>query len=92
MQYHFLRYLSYPSNYCLDNFPIMCRPLDLVTISLSLEEVAEHAGIKVLMEVDDNGALIVGESHGILNQQLLPHPIDVFKINMIILILIKLHY
>ncbi len=70
----------------------MCRPLDLVTISLSLEEVAEHAGIKVLMEVDDNGALIVGKSHGILNQQLLPHPIDVFKINMIILILIKLHY
>jgi hypothetical protein len=35
-----------------------------------LEEVAMHAAHKVLMEVDDNNALIVGDPQGILDQKL----------------------
>jgi hypothetical protein len=38
----------------------------LALIHLSCEEVTLHAGNKVLMEVDDNGALIVGVSNWIL--------------------------
>ncbi len=70
----------------------MCRPLDYAPIGLSSEEVADHALIKVLMEVDDKGALIVGNLQGILSQQFLLRQIDVLKIIMNILILIKLHY
>jgi hypothetical protein len=33
-----------------------------------LEEVAVHAGHQVLMEVDDNSVLIVGDPHGIKGQ------------------------
>jgi len=35
-----------------------------------LEEVAVHARRKVLMEVDDNNALIVGDPQGILGLKL----------------------
>jgi hypothetical protein len=37
---------------------------------LSLEQVAVSAGHKVLMEFDDNNALIVCDPDGILGQQL----------------------
>jgi hypothetical protein len=40
-----------------------------------LEEVAEGAGHKVLMEVGDNSVLIVGDPQGILGQQQSPQPI-----------------
>jgi hypothetical protein len=39
-----------------------------------LEEVAVRAGHKVLMEVELNILLIAGDSQGILDQQLRPHP------------------
>jgi hypothetical protein len=51
-----------------------------------LEEVAEHAGRKALMEVDDNSALIVGNMRGILGQQLSPRPI--FLLNTVLIIMI----
>ncbi len=37
-------------------------------MSLSLEEVAVHAGHKVLMDVDKIGAAIVGNTQGILGK------------------------
>ncbi len=39
--------------------------MDKGPICLSLEEVAVHAGHKVLMKVDDNSALSVGDQQGI---------------------------
>ncbi len=44
-------------------------------ICLNLEEVVVHTGRKVLMEVDNNISLIVGDARGILDQQLSFHPI-----------------
>jgi len=35
-----------------------------------LDKAAEHAGHKVLMEVDDSRAFIVGNNQGILGKQL----------------------
>jgi hypothetical protein len=52
---------------------------------LSLEEVTEYVGDKVLMEVDDNSAQIIGDPQGILGQLLRPHP---FHLLIIIIILI----
>jgi hypothetical protein len=56
-------------------FPGMVRSVDYTPILLSLQEVAVRACNKVLIEVDDNSALIVCDPHGILGQQLKPHPI-----------------
>jgi hypothetical protein len=39
-----------------------------------------HFGHKVLMDVDNNGALLVGNSQGILGQWLRPHLIQLLKI------------
>jgi hypothetical protein len=50
-----------------------------------LEEVTEYAGDKVLMEVDDNSAQIIGDPRGILGQQLRPRT---FHLLIIIIILI----
>jgi hypothetical protein len=44
-----------------------------------------RAGHEVLMEVDDNSALIVGDPQGILGQQLRPCPIKLLFIIVIIL-------
>jgi hypothetical protein len=44
-------------------------------ICLSLEEVAVHYGLEVLMEIDDNNALTVDGPQGILDQQLSPRSI-----------------
>jgi hypothetical protein len=51
-----------------------------------LEEVAVLAACEVLMEVDDNGRLIVGNLQGTLGQQLRPYPIHLLKIIIIILV------
>ena len=50
-------------------------------ICLSLEDVAVHAGHVVMMEGDDNIWLIVGNSQGILDQQLnQAHPLPLLNI------------
>ncbi len=49
-----------------------------------------HAGHEVLMEVDDNIVLIVGDQQGILDQQLRPHIIHL--LNIIITQLTVLNY
>ncbi len=57
-----------------------------------MEEVAVHAGHKVLTEVD-LFSLIVSDTRGILDQQLRPHPIHIpnlLNIILIINIIIKL--
>ncbi len=51
----------------LPSVPTMVMPIDKATvIQLSLEEVPMHANPKVLVEVDDNSALIVCDQQGIL--------------------------
>jgi hypothetical protein len=45
----------------------LVRPIEYATIYLSFEEVAVHAGKKVLVKVDNNILLIVGNSQGILD-------------------------
>jgi len=45
-----------------------------------LEEVAELVSHKVLVEVDDNSALIVGTPERILGQQHRPYPINLLNI------------
>jgi hypothetical protein len=50
-----------------------------------LEEVAVHAGQDVLMEVEYNILLIIGNPHGILDQHLRPQHIDLLYKIIIIL-------
>jgi hypothetical protein len=50
----------------LPSLPTMVMPIYKATIQLSLEEVPMHANPKVLVEVDDNSALIVCDQQGIL--------------------------
>jgi hypothetical protein len=45
----------------------MVRPKEYALICLSLEEVAVRAGYKVLVKVDNNILLIVGNPQGILD-------------------------
>ncbi len=50
-----------------------------------------HAGCEVLMEADDNSALIVGDDpQGILGQEFTPCPIHLLTIIFIIILLIIL--
>ncbi len=58
----------------------------MVLTHLSLKEVAVHAGLKVLMKVENNSAMIVGNPQGILGQQLRTQLIYLFNIIMMILI------
>jgi hypothetical protein len=51
---------------------------------MSLQEINVHAGHKILMEFDCYNALIVGNLHGILGQQLRPHPIHLLNTILII--------
>jgi hypothetical protein len=48
-----------------------------------LEEVIVRASHEVLMEVDDNCALIVGNPQGILDLQLRPRPMHLLNIIII---------
>jgi len=50
------------------SFPSMSRPIYLPISFYPLEDAAVHAGHKVLMEVDDNSAPIVGDPQGIFEQ------------------------
>jgi hypothetical protein len=50
-----------------------------------LEEVAVHDGCEVLMEVDNDIALILGDPQEILDQQLRPYRIHLFNILSILL-------
>jgi hypothetical protein len=50
------------------NFPRMARPIEKASIHLSLAEVTLKPAHKVLIEVDDNISLIVGDQLGILDQ------------------------
>jgi hypothetical protein len=59
----------------------MARPIELSYFHQSLEEVAVRAGHEVLMEVDSNSALIVGNPQGILGEHLRPRPIHWLNIN-----------
>ncbi len=63
----------------------MVRPIELAPIHLPLEDVTVRAGRKVLMEVDDKSALIVGNLQGILGQQLRPHPVHLLNIIYLLL-------
>jgi hypothetical protein len=63
--------------------------MEKAPIPLSLEEVNGCAGYKVLRDVDDISALIVGNPQGILGNQLRPHPMH--SLNIIIIMLIN-HY
>jgi hypothetical protein len=44
-----------------------------------LEDIAVHAGHEVLMEVDGNITMTVGNPQGILDEQLRPQPIHLLK-------------
>jgi hypothetical protein len=48
-----------------------------------MKEIAVHAGYEVLMEVDENILLIVGDPQGISDRQLRPYPIQLLKIIII---------
>ncbi len=48
----------------------MIRTIEYTIIFMYLKEVALRAGHEVLMNVNDNSALIVGDPHKILGQQL----------------------
>jgi hypothetical protein len=46
----------------------MVKPINYAQIYLSLEDITVYAGYKVLMEINDNSVLIVGDPYGILDQ------------------------
>ncbi len=71
-------------------FKVHCS-IECAPICLSLEEVAMSADYKVLMEVDDNILLIVGNPQGILGQQVRPYPIHLLN-DIIIIIIITVFY
>ncbi len=54
---------------------------------MSSEEVAVCAGRKVLMDVEDNTLLIVGDPQGILDQLLWSHPMRLLNIIIIIIVI-----
>ncbi len=47
---------------------------------MSSEEVIMRTGSKVLVDIGDTTALIVGDLQGILGQQFRPHPVHVLNI------------
>ncbi len=63
----------------------MVKWIDYAPVQLSLEEVTLCVGHKVLTEVDDISALIVGDPRGMLGLQLRPQPI--YLLNRIISLL-----
>ncbi len=67
------------------SFVRMIRPIEKAPICLSLEKVALCAANEVLVEVDDNILLIVGNSWRILDQQLRPKPIYVLNVISILI-------
>ncbi len=59
---------------------LLFRTIEKAPMCVPLEEVAVWAGRKVLMEVDNSIPLIVGDSQGILDQLLRPHPLHFLNI------------
>ncbi len=72
-----------PPLVCFATFPRLNRPTAQAHNHLSLEEDALRADREILMEVDDNSELIVGNPRGILGQQLMPHTINFLNIIII---------
>jgi hypothetical protein len=66
------------------SFPRMVRPIDKDLVHLMLAEVDLLAGHEVLMQVDGNSALIVGDPPVILGPQLNHHPIHLLNIIIIL--------
>ncbi len=65
----------------------MVRPIEWAPIHLSLEDVVGRAGLEVLAEDDQYISLIVGDPHGVLDQQLRPrtiHFLNTFIISILI--------
>ncbi len=58
----------------------MAGPIDQDPTCLFLEEAIVCAVCKVLVEVDDNSAMIFGDLQGSLSEQLGPHPILLLNI------------
>ena len=69
--------------YDTTKFPQNDEACRLGPIHQSTQEVVGRAGHKVLMKVYDNTALIVGDPHGVLGQQLRPHQ----SVNYILLLI-----
>jgi hypothetical protein len=67
----------------------MVKPIDLAPLHLPMKDVAVCADHKVLVKVYNNSALIVGDPHGILGQQLRLHPMYLLNI-IITLVLFKI--
>jgi hypothetical protein len=64
----------------------MVMPIRYAPICVSIVKVAMRASHKVLMEVDDNISLIVGDQQGIFDQHLRPRPMHFLNIlNILIL-------
>ncbi len=61
-------------------FPRKVRLIGKAPINLPKQRVAMGADHKVLLEVDDNSSLIVGDPSRILGQPFRPHPIHLFII------------
>jgi hypothetical protein len=59
---------------------------------LSKEEVAVHAGQKVLMDIDDSISLIVSDPNRILDWQLRPRQIKLLNISVVLIDCVKLFY
>jgi hypothetical protein len=75
------------------NSTVILPPLVFPGIGLCLfvlGEVVLHVGINVLMEIDKNRALILGDLLGVLGQQLRPCHIHLLNIIIIYKLLIKL--
>jgi hypothetical protein len=64
----------------------MVRPIYQSHICLSLEKVTLSAANKVWLKVDNNNVRIVGNSQGIIGQQLRPQPIHLMYNIFIVLI------
>ncbi len=56
------------------SIPGMVRSIEEAPICLYLEEVTVSAGHNIMIDVDANISLIIGNPHMILDQQLRPHP------------------
>jgi hypothetical protein len=83
---HFVAFItSFFLLFGLPSFPRIIRSIQLVPISLSKKEVTVHSGYMVLMEVDNNSLLIVGDPCRILDQQLVSHPINLLNIIFILI-------
>ena len=57
-----------------------------------MEEVAVHAGHKVLMDINDSISFIVSDPNVILDRQLRPRQINLLNISVVLIDCVKLFY